>query len=630
MSHEILLIGGVPSECARARRVRILEHAAPRVPGAVSWSIHENGSASLALVVTEPLGGTVVHVEDDPDAGQVIVVAASDQALANVSSGLAGRRQHGAESGHIRVVLGRDGGVRVDTDGVGFIPAFWSAADGEFRFSTHLASLVSIGVSVSPDDIGVLEYLVMLHPLHHRTVLRNARLLPAGGHILVDPGAAPQVTVERLYVPSDDRMRDDDAVEEFRAIWSTVHNDMLVRIGDQRAALGLSGGLDSRAIAAECRELGFRPFTFTYGSSDSYEGRVAVDLAQSLEFDHAMLPLTQERLFWGSGRAVALLDGAHSPAETYEIWFEDALCAFADVLINGLAGGPIWGDDKAMGIVGRKRIIESQMRKNQSELSQLRRFLTPEFAEASEGLYREGLNESMDEWDMSARSDMVVFWRIHNRQFRWGNALTNLLRRLGMRAEAPFLDSRVLRFSARLTPEQRLNGRLHLRVHREVFRSVAMLPRANDGNAPAHLSHAYWSGESPYTRQLAVLAARHPVSAGRRAVRQLERMAVNRVPEWPVLAGFRTKRASRRDVFPADVWLKSSSVYRDRLLELLESAPWLQIFSGPALDRLSQDIRTGRVAGGALLIAKVATLQVWFNDYAERERQHRCAASGLA
>ncbi|ACV80767.1 asparagine synthase [Nakamurella multipartita DSM 44233] len=465
----------------------------------------------------------------------------------------------------------------------------------------------------------MVEYLVTLHPLNNRTVLRDVTLLPGGGRITWAPNSRPRLSVNRLYLPSDDRMSDDGAIAEFETVWSTVMVDMAGRIGTKRAGLGLSGGLDSRAIAGGCVDHGFRPATFTYGNVHTNEGRVSSHVAEVLGLDHTIIPVRQDCLLRDTSRAVSLLDGAHSPAEMYELWFCDVLRNFADVVINGLDGDVFWGNDKALGVVGSDGILHAQLRRYGPELARLREFLAPDFGNWATDQFTRSLDESMTEWDLSSRADMVVFWRIYNRQLRWGNALTTALRRSGLRTELPFRDSRFLRFSARLTPAQRRNGQLYLETHRRLFSQISGIARSSDGNAPDHLDHVYWSGESPYTRQLARLAMRHPVSAARRAARQLEKVAVNRSPDWLPLVPWKNRSVSRSSIFPADLWLRTSRIYRERLLELLESSPTLSIFSSLAIDQFADSIRSGQANSGALLLAKIATLQAWFADYSRRE-----------
>lgn len=626
MSYEIILIAGAANTPAQQRRRRLVEHAAAIVPGAVGWERFENEHATIALVATSPAGGSGGLIQEHDRAGATIVIGASAEATDAASRGVA-NSESGAEHGHVKVVLIPDGTVELSTDGTGIIPSFWSATIDELRFATHLGSLVSLGTDPTIDQVGTIEYLVMLQCLGDRTVLRDAKLLPAGGCLRFISGRGSKLSVKRLYTPSHDSMSDDEAVRAFAGVWSALTGDMLERSAAQRMAFGLSGGLDSRAIAVECVRLGGRPHAFTYGSSATRPARVAIEIARLLQLDHTLLPVTDDRLMTSPVEKALLLDGAHSPAEMYELWFAPTLRQLADVVVNGHGGGPLWGDEKALGIPDRGSLLGALGRRFRPEAQALVKYLDPEAACSVSETLRTSLTDSLEEWDIDSRPDMVSFWNVHNRQFRWGHMVSTALRRSGLRLEAPFMDSRFLHFSARLSPEQRMNGTLYLRAHRELFAETARVPRSDDGNTPSRLNHLYMSGDRSYTRQFADIAAKHPLSAARRVFGRAQDGLAHHLEGIHAFSSLANAHTSRRSVFTADVWLRSNHGYRERLLEFLTSAPAAPLISSTAVDRAVDELRRGTARGGALRLARIATLQVWNQDFLQRADAFRSAES---
>lgn len=617
MTHELLMMAGSRDQDAAARRRTLVAHAAAEVPGARSWSVHEMPTATLAVVITDPSGGSAISLRRTPDR-ITAVLAGSRQAIDTVGTNPDGA-ELGAEAGHLSVVLSMDGSVRIGTDATGFIPAYWSEQNSELLLSTHLASLVSLGAAPTPDAQGVLEYLVMLHPLLDRTTLLDARMLPAGGRLSWQPGQPIEVSVTRLFVPSSDALSDDEALREFRHVWADIIADVAAGAAEERAVLGLSGGLDSRAIAVESVRRGFRPLTYTYGTRSTREGAVASSVADRLELEHLLIPVTRERMLPEPTEMCNLLDGAHSPGEMYELWFADRLRSVADVVVNGLAGGTLWGDDKALGIGTADGILAAQLARYRPEIAVIRRYLEPHLADDLDRLIRSALEESMRDWDMGERADMTTFWRIYNRQFRWGNMLTNGLRRVGIRTEIPFFDSRFLRFAARLTADQRRNGSLYLRVQREVFAQTARIPRSDDGNAPQHLDHVYWSGDTSYAQQFYSLTKNHPISGLRRGARQARRLGEAWIRDHSGLSWVGEAAESRRSVFASEVWLRTQRYYRIQLADFLGSAPPSSGISADAVEQVVDNLRSGVPVTDALALAKLATLQVWLADYRRRD-----------
>ncbi|HIZ37822.1 MAG TPA: asparagine synthase C-terminal domain-containing protein [Candidatus Ruania gallistercoris] len=625
MSQELLVVASARRDLERTAAT--VRYAAERVPGATGCHVESRGSAAVAVVSTDPPGGSTGALRSD--AGLVSAVVATNAAGLGFGHGpIDASRAVGSEAGHVRVVIDHQGLVRVSGDGIGAVPLYWFADDDGLYLSTHLASLVSLGVPAEVDDAAALEYLVLLHPLGDRTILDSVRVLPPGGLLEWSPQEGPRVKARPLFAPDADAMNDTDAIERFQGIWATVIGDLFERHGDRRVALGVSGGLDSRAVAAGSALVGARPLTFAYGTEHVIESRVAAEVAATLGFDHLRLPVVDERLMPEAPSIIARLDGVHSPAEMFELWFGRTLSTMADVLVNGAGGGPLWGDEKSMGLRDPRAITAATIRRYSGEIAAIEPYLDRDRRTDLTQVLTDGVAATLSEWSQWDRADISVFWRIANRQVRWGNALVTAVRRAGMTSETPFLDSRFLRFCAALTPEQRLNGHLHLKVHRQLFAQTAGIGRGDDGNSPRMLSHVYWSSDRRYAAQLAELTFRHPVAGmrrvGRRAgvvgARMLDRRySANAVTTW---------WDERTSVFPLDLWARTRATLADRLASLAESATAMPaLVSEDALASATSALRAGRGTSVAAL-AKVATLGHWLNDFRARELDFRRATAG--
>lgn len=622
MSYELLAIAkAAPTRAGQA--VDALRHAAVRVPGATDLEEGARGSAALALVATDPPGGSEGELQRTGETVSA-VVATNARGLSIAAGPTEQSRSAGSEAGHVRITLGPAGHVRVNGDGIGTVPVYWFADESGLYVSTHLASLVSLGAPATLDQAAALEYLVLLHPLGNRTILNSVRVLPPGGLLEWSPAGGVRVEARPIFTPNDEAMSDAEAIETFAGIWATVLGEMFERHADRRVALGVSGGLDSRAVAAGSALVGARPLTFAYGSEHVVESRVAAEVAATLGFDHLRLPVVNERLMPQAASILARLDGVHSPAEMYERWFGPTLSTVADVLVNGAGGGPLWGDDKSMGLREPGAVTSRTVRHYGGAISAVQQFLAADVRAGLTQVISEGVASTFTTWSQWDRADLSVFWRIANRQVRWGNALVTAVRRDGMMSETPFLDSRFLRFCAALTSEQRLNGTLHLKVQREVFGRTAGIGRGDDGNSPDSLSHVYWSSDRRYAAQLAELTSRHPIAGMRRAGRRAGNVAAQRLDRR-----FSANAASRwwderTNVFPLDLWARTRAPFADRLATFVQSSNAVPgLISEDALAAAGTALRAGRGAPVAT-VAKIATLGHWLRDFESREQdRHR-------
>lgn len=619
MSHEILLLAGPEGSAARERRLKVVQHAAELVPGATAHRILDTTAASIAVVETAPGGGSAVSITEAGDS-VTVVLATNTSGLDVVTDDLLSGRAAGSEAGHVAVRVTPNGAVVVSTDGMASVPSFWGEHVGHLFFASHLASLVSLGLPADVDERGVSEYLTMLHPLQDRTTLRAARLLRPGEALTWHEGSTRR-SEQPVFLPGDASMTDDEAIARYRELWTAVTSDVFDRHADARVSVGLSGGLDSRSVAAGAVMAGHRPFTFSYGSHRNIETRTAGAVALRLGLPHAVLPVTDDYLMPDPERSVGRLDGAHSPAEMYELWFSDVLRPITDVLVNGAGGGPLWGDEKTLGMTNADAVGAQIWSRYAGAAAAAEPYLAPSARSDAAREARSGIQTSLTDWDLSARADMTVFWRVANRQVRWGNMLTSAVRRSGIQIETPFLDARFLRFAANLSPSQRMNGRLHLRAQREVFAATADIGRSDDGNSPQRLNHVYWSGESTYLSQLSTLTRRHPGSGVRRATRRVADVGAGVLRRYPPLTGPANWWQERRSVFAVDLWGRTRAPFAERLAALIEAHDTVHpMFDERALSTAAAELRAGRFAGSASALARVATANAWLVDYAARER----------
>lgn len=620
MSHELILAAGEATDAIAQARQNAVEHAAEAVPGADQIEMHETPHTCVALIATHPPSGDVAKltVRDGECRATVALTSSGLQAAENGTS-----HRVGSESGHVTVTITNGGAVEVTTDGFATVGTYWATHRGHLLVATNLASLVSLGLPGRIDEQGAIEYLAMLHPLQDRTILEGASLLQPGSTLSWEANRI-NLTRKPIFVPGPAHGDSPTTVREFDEIWSQVIGDAFERSRSARALIGLSGGLDSRIVAAQWVRAGGHPIAYTYGDVAAYEVRVASALASRLDIPHLRVPVSDDDLLAGSDVAIHLLDGAHAPTQMYELWFGDRLRSVADVIVNGLGGGTLMGDDKLMGLADIGTQVKRVWSRYESDVSEAAPFVSGRTRDDMAAIVRTSIARSFDPFSEIERADSGIYWRIANRQFRWGNMFHSALRRIGIRPETPFLDGRFLAYAARLTPEQRLNGVLYLSIQRSLFPETADLPRSDDGNSPAHLDHAYWSGERSFLAQLIELGTRHPLSAARRGYRRAADQAARRLSRLDALADLSHRVRARKDVFPADVFIRERPIYGLRLADALEAAKGTTpLLDDEVIDRAVQAVRARQPAHSASAMGRIAALGAWAREYRRRAEEYK-------
>ncbi len=189
-------------------------------------------------------------------------------------------------------------------DRFGVKPCFYHQSDGVFRFASS-ATPFARAFSLSGDDVyldrGRRGWIYETDD--GRTAYRDLHAVPPGSYLEVDLSTkGPVVALHRWYRLAEERTEGSDpSPETLRAL---LLDAVRLRFrADVPAAISLSGGLDSSAIAAAAVRLGHRPVAFTYGHPDrpETEGPEVARLAKHLGLEvHYIDPTPEEfaAAFW--------------------------------------------------------------------------------------------------------------------------------------------------------------------------------------------------------------------------------------------------------------------------------------------------------------------------------------------
>ncbi|HUU46799.1 MAG TPA: asparagine synthase-related protein [Acidobacteriota bacterium] len=166
-------------------------------------------------------------------------------------------------------------GVVIAVDSLGRLPVYWHHAGNRLLVSREIKFITGLSPAVAPDRRGIAETLLLRCPLEERTLVSGVSRLPAGGVLRWEPGSqsAPNLSGHPWCFDEvrgrdrDPRELADHLADEFRAACGR----RTLRHAGRKMFLSLSGGLDSRAVAAGLVAAGANPKarTFLLGSQTS-------------------------------------------------------------------------------------------------------------------------------------------------------------------------------------------------------------------------------------------------------------------------------------------------------------------------------------------------------------------------
>lgn len=376
----------------------------------------------------------------------------------------------------------RVGACHLFTDRLGLRGCYYHCApDGTFFFASELKAIAAVpGFKDRLDVQALAEFLNRGYPFFDRTFFEGVKFLPHGSVLTWRDG---RVNVQSYWdmprLKPDAHWRFEDAVREGAALLVQAIGRQFRQPG--RIGVMLSGGMDSRAIAAGAAACGHRPPAFTLGVGDDADAAPAARVAARLGLEHHQLLMLPDYLVdygkdgcWYTDAMVPCRELQYIPQLHYLEQRADALLSghLAGLVLGGLFLKPVHLDEPPRTAQGEW--IARQVAGEFSEF--LRTGLTPPLCRDLETGFHETRRQiASGVGDRGFASETA---RVH---------LATLERRLdsicythvwGTVADVkfPFGDHDLLDFRGRLPLEWQMNSRLYKAILCHAFPSLVDIP----------------------------------------------------------------------------------------------------------------------------------------------------------
>jgi asparagine synthase (glutamine-hydrolysing) len=232
------------------------------------------------------------------------------------------------------------------TDPLGSRSLFFCETGGSLLFATELRDLLDrLPSAAPPSEASVARWLAYgaLNP--DETLYEGIRRLPGGCCLLLREGCWEQ---RRYWTPrykGVDRVGLEEAAEE---VLAGVRAGVARRCEGRRAAVLLSGGLDSGAVAATAREhaASLRAYSAVFpGDPDADEARLVELATTALRIPSTTQPNAADGVLRASAEHVGEW---HVPAASPNLFFQTGLLARArddgaEVVLDGQGGDELFG-----------------------------------------------------------------------------------------------------------------------------------------------------------------------------------------------------------------------------------------------------------------------------------------------
>ncbi|HKJ86382.1 MAG TPA: asparagine synthase-related protein [Spirochaetia bacterium] len=387
-------------------------------------------------------------------------------------------------------------GLELVTDPLGMLPVFYRRSGAAWMVSNSARLLVRAGGSTRLDPLGASLMTVLGQCGGDRTLRDEVRVVEGGARWTWSAGASDPV--QRTYFGVADlthpgpRPDDDELESTLRRIVSAPDPEL----GPMRIAL--TGGRDSRLLAAVTAAAGVSFSSFTMGAPESNDAVLASEVARICGAPHEVLPVSRERvvLQWDAlaRRTIEQNDGMVSLWQAADYLDRPAATDQIEVHLGGLGGE-----------IARSYYLPPQALVRTASLEGVQKILSPPrtappghlLQSAAFSAASEHVRETLAGYAGAGLGylDTASAYYTFERVRRWGGAQSMKYRGL-LDPVLPLCTRPWIRAAFALAPHERALSPLHFRLIQRLDPELHAMP----------LTGRPWSAQDPRTARLKWLA----------------------------------------------------------------------------------------------------------------------------
>jgi len=355
-----------------------------------------------------------------------------------------------------------NGKIIIANDRYGFYPLFYTINNGKFAFASE-AKFVLKAAKINPkiNKESISEFFTFSYLLGEKTFFEGVKLLrPAT--IMVFDTINHKILTKQYWdfsIPQNQCDKHSDLFEEFKRLMKKAVNRAIK--GADKIGVFLSGGLDSRALAAFASRSNVEVIAFTFGPKNSFEQRIARKVAERLKIKHICREIPSDFIAKYAEEIVYRGDGLVRIRDCHFIALLDEVRSMVDLVLLGTFGGELFGSKITKTIKNfksKKDVINYLYKKNITvlPLSEYQRAFNDNLRDVGRNLFNR-FYETFSQISFDKPEDIAEYWEYRNRQRRY---IFQSFRYIDWYLETrhPFLDTDLVEFFAlRLPYEMRLN-----------------------------------------------------------------------------------------------------------------------------------------------------------------------------
>lgn len=374
--------------------------------------------------------------------------------------------------------------LTIATDRFGLSPIFFTQRSGCFLFSGSLHALLEAHDSLELDDAALKELLTIGYPLGNKTIWRGIERVPPASRLTISADGLRIEKYWQLRFGPPFQAGEDELLGEMDRL---LHLAVSSRCAENKSVgIGLSGGLDSRVLAAYLSRLPCAVHSYTYGAPQSSDTGLAAMLAAELGFNHHSAELDVDDFLEDEETTLKLGAGMVDLREYHHMLAARMRMDCEIPEINGCGGDVLSGGHLRETLLEspNKEVFKRRLLSRICSIwpvERLNELLGPtlssteanpkhQFDEVVGNIHEDNFADLYDHFDLRQRQRNYICHAIG-------------LERFSLNLRYPFYHQDLVDFLLRLPVKARIRQRLTFRLLRTEFPGVAWIPR-DTGEVP--------------------------------------------------------------------------------------------------------------------------------------------------
>lgn len=350
------------------------------------------------------------------------------------------------------------------SDRMGTRPLYYAHVINSLIFAPEVKAILKSDSIKEIDYHSISELFSFGHLFGHKTLFEGVNQLPESSYLVYSKGnisihkywELPEYdTAYSLTWPNSRKIEQYN--DEFIEVFTTAMKRNFTKNRD-KILLSLSGGLDSRYVAAYAKHFEINPLiSFTMGSDKSEDQIYSKQVAEKLGIEHNAFEVKPQNIWRDAERFgrfsdnMSMIYGPIQGFEALEHFYKKSQVTVSSQMCDALFGSTLWRKRHQILIHKNKIDVEAtQIITNIFRLfddNQLQLIFTKDFYSKIKGRYKEVPEKYINSTKIPIHAYFNLLMNEHGRR---GTLSGNLMNNLYMETRMPSYDNDVIDFAYRL------------------------------------------------------------------------------------------------------------------------------------------------------------------------------------